>query len=317
MLKKSLFILLTGCAFWAVLLGIKSNPLAGEQPKVAVVLKDLDTQYWEILKAGAEEGFQDFRMDGKVVGFPYGSEEEAQADLLKSILKERPDALVISPVESPAVMSILKKFTESEIPVLLVDTDIPWENKMSYIGTNNFDLGEKAGALLASQLQPGDEVALIAGDLNSPISDDRIKGAKHGLKAAGIKIAAETSSLPNEALPVRQAMTTILQHHPHIEGVFATTDIMALSALEVMKEHGRKMPVIGADGIIEMVRSIEKGTLTDTVAQNPYDMGYISVEAASKVVKGQEVEKNIDTGVDIITKDNAKLKLAFLEKLLW
>ncbi|HWO96149.1 MAG TPA: sugar ABC transporter substrate-binding protein [Bacillus sp. (in: firmicutes)] len=316
MLKKSLLVLLIIFAFSAILLGFISKPFADEKPKVVVVLKELNTQYWQIIKAGAEEGFRDFGIDGKVVGISSHSEKDAQAYMLKNILKEHPDVLVVSPVESPAVMSILEKFVENKIPVLLLDTDIPLESKTSYIGTDNFDLGKKAGALLASQLQPGDEVALITGNLSSPISAERIKGAKLSLEAAGIKIAAEKTSLPNEPSPVRKAMTTILQRHPDIKGVFATTDIMALSALEVIRKHGDKMPVIGADGIIEIVKSIEKGTLADTVAQNPYDMGYISVEAVSKMMKGKEVEKKIDTGVDIITKDNAKLRLDFLRKLL-
>ena len=45
-------------------------------------------------------------------------------------------------------------------------------------------------------------------------------------------------------------------------------------------------------------------------------MGYISIETALKVIKGEDVKRNIDTGVDIISKDNAKLKLDFLRELL-
>ena len=86
-------------------------------------------------------------------------------------------------------------------------------------------------------------------------------------------------------MPVRKAMTMILQQHPDVKGVFATTDIMALSALDVIKEQGYNMPVIGADGIIKMVESIAEGSLTGTVAQNPYDMGYISAETALRVIK--------------------------------
>ena len=38
-----------------------------EKPKVVVVLKNLDLQYWEIIKAGAEKGFEDFGIEGKVI----------------------------------------------------------------------------------------------------------------------------------------------------------------------------------------------------------------------------------------------------------
>ncbi|GAA3327047.1 hypothetical protein GCM10020331_065450 [Ectobacillus funiculus] len=86
-------------------------------------------------------------------------------------------------------------------------------------------------------------------------------------------------------------MTRILQQYPNIKGVFAINDVMALNALEVIKKHGNKVPVVGTDGIIKMVESIEDGTIPSTVTQNPYDMGYISVETAWKVIKGERVRK--------------------------
>jgi ribose transport system substrate-binding protein len=268
------------------------------------------------VKAGAEQGFREFDIDGKVVAPGFKSKKDVQEHVLQNVLQEHPDVLVVSPLQSPEVLSTLKKFAEHHIPVLLVDTDIPLEHKTSYIGTDNFELGRKAGELLASELQPGDEVALIAGYLISPVSSERINGAIFSLEAAGIKIAAKKVDVPNEPVPVRKAMATMLQNHPDVKGIFATTDIMALSAVEVVKKQGLTIPVIGADGIIEMTELISDGTLTGTVAQNPYDMGYISVEASFKVIKGERFRKHIDTGVDLITKDNAEQKLGFLKELL-
>ncbi|MFP3125798.1 sugar ABC transporter substrate-binding protein [Ectobacillus funiculus] len=317
-MKTKWIILLISLAFVATVLGCIVKFLrTDDRPKVVIVLKDLDTQYWKIIKAGAEKGFRDFDIDGKVVAPPYGSEEDVQGYMLEKVLKEHPDVLVISPFESAVVMSKLKQAVENKIPVLLVSTDAPLEHKTAYIGTDNFELGRKAGELLASGLKPGDEVALItARNFGGEVLDARIKGAMFSLEGAGIKIVTEKAGLPNKPELVRKAMTMILQEHPDVKGVFATTDIMALSALEVVKEHAYKMPVIGADGIIQMVESIEDGTLTGTVAQNPYDMGYISAETALKIIKGEGVRKTIDTGVDIITKDNANQKLDLLQEWL-
>ncbi|MFP3123749.1 sugar ABC transporter substrate-binding protein [Ectobacillus funiculus] len=287
-----------------------------DKPKVVAVLKTLDTQYWKIIKAGAEKGFHDFGIDGKVITTHDGLAEE-QNDILESILKERPDVLIVSPISSSNI-PILKEFHENNIPVLLVDTNDSWENKAAYIGTDNFELGRKAGELLASQLQPGDEVAfpLFDGFLTNLVFSERIKGAKFSLEDAGVKIVTETVRLPDDLSAVKKAMTNILQNHPDVKGVFAVNDIIALSVLEVTKEHGYKIPVTGADGTTKMMDLIEDKTLTGIVAQNPYDMGYISVETAVKVIKGENVSKNIDTGIDIITKDNAKQKLDFLKQLL-
>lgn len=317
MLKKKLLFLFMVIVFSITLLGSISKLFGDEKPKVVVVLQNLDSEYWNVVKAGAEKGFQDFNIDGKVVAPGNKSKRDVLEFTLKSILKEKPDVLVVSPNTSPAVMSVLKKVVEHKIPVLLVDTDIPLEHKTSYIGTNNLELGRIAGALLASELQPGDKVAfpLGADEVIHPVLGERIKGAKSSLEAAGIKIVEEHVKPSNDSSPTKKAMTTILRKHPDVKGVFTTMDRNALPALEVIQDYGLKMPMTGADGFIKMLKLIEDGTLTSTITQNPYDMGYLSVETALKVINGEEVDKNIDTGVDIITTDNAKLRLDFLNEM--
>lgn len=317
MYKKFIFSLIIIAASIAIITFIP-RIYAEDKPKVVVVLRDIDTQYWQIIKVGAQKGFQDFGMDGKILASTSLSKKGNQQEkLLEKVLKEEsPDILIVAPDDTPEVKSSLQKFVDRKIPVLFLDTDVRFNNNISFIGTNNFDLGRKAGALLASQLQPGDEVAILGDELTGPVSGERIKGAKYSLEAAGIEIAAVKLRLANDPARVRKAMTDILKKHSDIKGVFAITDIVALSALEIIEKHEQSIPVIGADGIMEMTKLINNETLSATVAQNPYDIGYIGVQTAMKVVEGDKVEEEIDTGVDIIIKDNAKQKLDFLQGLL-
>ena len=315
MLKKKWIVLLVISVFLTTVAGAIAKFLRKDnRPRVDVVLQDINIQYWNIVRVGAEKGFRELNINGKVVIPGKKSKKDELAYTLESILKEPPDVLVVAPNGSPAVMSILKKFVKNKIPVILIDADIPLEHKTAYIGTDNFELGKEAGELLASKLQPGDEVALpfFAEDLTHPTLSERIKGALLSLEAAGIKVVNEQ----DQSSSIKKIITTILQKHPDIKGVYATTDLRAIETLEVIKEHGLTTPVVGSDGINEMLELIKDGMLTDTVAQNPYDIGYISVETASKVIKGEYVNENIDTGLDIISKDNAKLRFDFLRQLL-
>jgi ribose transport system substrate-binding protein len=314
MKKRWIFIICT-IVFSALLIGVISIAFANEKPKVVVVLKDLNSQYWEIVKAGAEKGFLDFEVEGEVVAPIHGSGEEQQELLLK-LLKETPDVLVVSPTYAPMIIPVLEEFVHESIPVLLLDTDDPWEGKKAYVGTDNNELGRKAGALLASQLQPGDKVAIIGGDLDIPVSGGRMKGAKLSLEAVQINVAIEKVNISNESEAIIAAMEDTLKEHPDIKGVMATNDTIALQVIKVLERHGLSIPVTGADGIIEMIELIEEGVIPGTVAQNPFDMGYLSVEAALKVSRGETVEENIDSGVDIIIKGNAKERLTFLKNLL-
>jgi ribose transport system substrate-binding protein len=45
-------------------------------------------------------------------------------------------------------------------------------------------------------------------------------------------------------------------------------------------------------------------------------MGYLSIETAKKVLNGENVEKHIDSGIDIIIKGNVKERLEFQKRIV-
>jgi ribose transport system substrate-binding protein len=75
-LKYRKLVILVGAAIAVFLISFISKSFAEERPKVVLVLKSIDSQYWEIIKAGAEKAFSDFGIDGKVIAPLDGSIEE-------------------------------------------------------------------------------------------------------------------------------------------------------------------------------------------------------------------------------------------------
>ena len=312
MLKKVKVILVVSAVISVMVLGFISVTLADKKPTVVVVLKEGDSQYWRIMRAGMEKGFKDFDIDGKVM-VPSESTTQGQADLLMKTYKEKPDVIITAPIGS-SVSPTLESFTD--VPILLVNNDIPMKNKTAYIGTNNLELGKKAGAFLASQLQPGNKIAILGGELSNSVFRERIEGAKISLQNAGIKIAYLKSGISNDAKTIQSVIKKLIRDQPDIKGVVTTHDTIALPVIKELKEQGLLIPVIGPDGLTEMVELIADETIPGTVGQNPYDMGYLSVETAMKVIKGENVEKFVDSGVDIIIKENAQQRLNFYEKIM-
>ena len=312
MWKKKKISLVIGIVISVVVLGFISVTIAVKKPTVVVVIKKDDSQYWEIMKAGMEKGFKDFDIDGKVI-VPNDATTKKQAELLIKAYKEKPDVIIAAPINS-SVSPTLETFTN--VPILLVDTDLPIKNKTAYIGTNNLDLGKKAGAFLASQLQPGNKIAIIGGDLSFPVFKERIDGATNSLRNAGINIASIKSGISDDPQTIRHLIIQLMRDQPDIKGIVTTHDTIAISVIKELEKQGLFIPVIGPDGLTDMVKFISDGTVPGTMAQNPYDMGYLSVETAMKVAKGQNVDKFVDSGVDIIIKENAHDRLDFYEKIV-
>ncbi|WP_160723673.1 sugar ABC transporter substrate-binding protein [Bacillus sp. USDA818B3_A] len=313
-MKKKRLILLVSVVLICGFIDYFYEVFAAEKPTVAVVLKESESEYWKIMASGFEKGFKNFGVNGKIYA-PDGNDGNQYA-ILQKVLKDKPDVLIYSPNNPQASIPILKEFKKKHIPVLLVDTDVKWSGQTSFIGTDNPILGEKAGELLSSMLQPGDKAALIGWVSNDTISKDRVQGAKEALHKVGIETVGDdipAGTYNDSAIPV---IAKVLKNHPDIKGVFASNDSIALEVIEYLKGKGLNIPVVGADGIIDMLKYIQNGTSRGSVAQNPYDMGYVSVENAVKTLKGQSVEKKINSDVDIITTDNAKSKIDFIHELL-
>ncbi|MDQ0856579.1 sugar ABC transporter substrate-binding protein [Bacillus sp. V2I10] len=305
---------LTGCGKEAASPASGSSDGSGEQPKVAVVLQSLTSEYWNFVQAGAEQAFEDYNVDGTILGPSSESQVMEQVNMMQDALNRNPGALVVSATQPDTAASTFEQYKQKNIPVLLINQDVDWADKVTFIGTDNETAGEKGGELLASKLKKGDEVALIGGALGNKVHDDRLAGAKKALEAAGMKVIAQQPADSDKA----KAMTVaenILQSHKGVKGMFVSSDDMAMGALRGVQASGSKIPVVGLDGTIESVESVKAGELAGTVAQNPYDMGYNGVENAVKAIKGENVEKRIDTGADVITKENAEEKLKFLKEI--
>lgn len=66
-------------------------------------------------------------------------------------------------------------------------------------------------------------------------------------------------------------MENIIQATPNFDAVFAHNDEMALGAVKALK--GKKAIIVGFDGNADAIKSVQKGEMTATVAQQPDLMG--------------------------------------------
>lgn len=286
----------------------------GGDESVAVVLKTLSSPYWKYVEAGAKAAGKDLGTDVTIVGPASESQIMEQVNMIEDSLNQGIGALVVSPSQPDTVVPVLEQAKQSDIPVLLIDTDADFSDKASFIGTDNLTAGKEGGKLLASMLKKGDKVALIAGALGNTAMDQRIKGAKEALEEAGMVIAAEQPA-DSDKTKANTVMENILQKNGDIKGVFSANDDMAIGALRATESKGLNIPIIGTDGTSEAIQSIIDGKLAGTIAQNPYEMGYQGVENAVKTIKGEKIDARIDSGIDVITKENAQEKLDFLESI--
>jgi ribose transport system substrate-binding protein len=98
----------------------------------------------------------------------------------------------------------------------------------------------------------------------------------------------------------------IIQAHPNLKGIFGANEgsaIGVLNAVTELKKDG-KIIVIGYDSGKQQIDAVRSGKMAGSITQDPIGIGYWSVKAAVMAVKGEKVEKNIDTGFHWYDKTN-------------
>ena len=304
----------------AAALVIGSAPLfAADKPvKIGVVLKTLSSEYWKTVAQGAKDAAKASKVKVEliVLGPPAENLIEQQINMLQDVLSQNPDALIFSPSQPATAGSVLAKFKDKKIPVLLVDTGMPegFTDYLTFIGTDNYSAGKKGGEALAALVTQGDKVALLDGTPGNSAMNDRIKGANDVLLAKGVLVAANQPAYSDRE-KAYTVMQNILQANPDIKGVFAASDEQALGALRALQQSKKDAPVIGVDGNPDNLKSILSGGQTGTVAQGNYDMGRLAVEKALEAIDGKPVQKRIDSGATLITKANAQELLDFQKRI--
>lgn len=289
------------------------NSGGDETIKVGVVLKTLSSEYWSYVGAGVEAAAEDLGVEVQLLGPASETAYDEQNNMLETMLADDAmDAIVIAPLQPDSVVSVLGG---TEKPILFVDTDAPFENKVSYIGTGNEEAARTGGEAAAEIAGEGAEAAWIGGVQGNTTSDQREAGFIAGLEAGGVTVVAKQYA---EGLADKAASTmeNILTSNPNLTVVVTNNDEMAAGAARAADAAGRELVIFGFDGIQAGVQNVIDGTVTGTVAQDPYGMGYKSVEAAVAAIKGETVEEFIDTGSRIITSENAEDYLATLREQL-
>jgi len=250
---------------------------------------------WDADEAGAEVVYA----QGKS-----GTDDEGEIAAIESFITQQVDAIAITPT-SPNVADALQKAVDAGIAVVLIDNDIPdWDGKTAVVATDNFAGGQLAGTWLKDNLPAGAKLAVLQGVLGNPSLDDRVNGMLDTLGDAATVVA--TTPTDCDQTKGLDAGQDILTANPDLTAIYAACGPPLLGALEAIKSAGRDgLITVGFDAGPDEVAAIIAGTETASVAQFPAKMGSLGVQAAFDAASGKTVDKLIDTGTEIVTKDNA------------
>lgn len=208
--------------------------------------------------------------DLKLVIYDGQADAAKQISQIENAIRQRPDLLVVAPLQRDALTKVMGEAMKAGIPTLCLERDIVEPNYTSWIRCDNFKIGRLAGQWMVDHLTKKHGEA--RGNLVELRGMQGVEGAinRHAGAMSVLtnhpKIKVVHDATANWFQPqAMDRMTEALNAHPTgIDVVYGHNDPMAYGAYLAAREKGREkeMTFVGVDGLAnEGAKYVQEGVL--------------------------------------------------------
>jgi len=276
------------------------------KPKILVSPKGLVHSFWLTVKAGADSAGKELNADIIWKGPAQETDIAGQIAILEDYINKKVDAIVMAACDSKALIPTVQKAVDAKIPVITIDSGVDSDLPLTFVATDNITAARKGAQTLAELISKKGEVACIPFVPGAATSTMREQGFTDEIKKyPDIQLVAVQYSQSDVATGM--AVTEdILTAHSNLAGIFAANEAGTIGVVQALKSKGMvgKVKVVGFDAAANEVEALKDGVVDALIVQDPFKMGYLGVKAAVDAMHGKPVEKRVDTGVYVVTKEN-------------
>lgn len=280
---------------------------------IAVIPKGTTHEFWKSIHAGAVKASRELQVEIIWKGPLREDDREAQISVMEDFVSRGVTGIVLAPLDDIALRGPVANAASSGIPVVIIDSDLKSPDYVSFAATDNYLGGKIGGQELIRLLNGKGRVIMLRCLEGSASTTNREQGWLDAMATApGITVVSsnqyggatvETAYRASENLlaPLKDASGNLT-----IDGIFTPNESTTFGMLRALQDggHAGRVRFVGFDSSTKLVEALRNKQLNALVLQNPFAMGYTGVKTVVAHLRGEKVEKRIDTGVTLVTPDN-------------
>lgn len=288
---------------------------AADKITIAVVPMGTTHQYWKQVHQGAQQAEAELNAAGTPVEIIWKGplredDRDQQVQVVENFMTRRVSGIVLAPLDTRALARPVEQAVAAGIPVVIVDSPLKSEAPVSTIATDNY-VGGKLAALRLGELLNGEgNVILLRVQVGSASCEAREAGFLDTIakEFPGIKVISSNQhggATRNTALAASQNL--LIRYGQEVDGIFTPNESTAAGMILALSNAGLgrgKVKHVGFANSQVFVDAIKANELQGLVLQDPVKMGYLGVKTIVATLKGEPVEKFVDTGVVVATAEN-------------
>ncbi|HUV67305.1 MAG TPA: substrate-binding domain-containing protein [Sedimentisphaerales bacterium] len=297
----------------------KTEQNSAKKYQIAVIPKGTTHVFWKSIHAGALKAEQELKaagLDVEVIwkGPLKEDDRESQIRVVEDFVTRGVNGIVLAPLDDAALRMPVKDAVSNGIPVVIIDSDLKSEDYVSFVATDNYLGGRKGGQRLAEILGGKGKVIMLRYQEGSASTMNREQGFLDVLKEkypnievvsanqyGGATTESAYQASENLLAPLRTADGGL-----KIDGIFCPNESTAFAMLRALQDSGLagKVKYVGFDSSDRLVQGLRNGQIHGLVLQDPINMGYLGVKTIVAHLRGEDVQKRIDTGSEVATPEN-------------
>lgn len=298
-------------------------PAQNERPRLTLawVSKNLGNPVFDLGYQGAQQKVAELNAAGPyevelLAAGPVAADAVEQARVLDDLTARRVDGIAVSCNDPTACIDPINRAVAAGIPVMTWDSDSPESQRFTYLAIDNYAAGRIAAGLLAEAIGGAGKVAVLTGVPGGLNLDERMRGFAEALvDYPQIEVVATVYSNEDISRGV-QGVEEVMQAHPDLRGWFFAgmwplfADRGSMPLWEQASRNG-DVKTVSFDTLPLELELLRDGYLSALVGQKYWGWGYDSIQIVyDRVVEQKEFSPFIDTGVDIVTRNNVDAMLA-------
>lgn len=283
---------------------------ADKRPTIAVIPKGTTHVFWKSVERGALEAGEELDVEIIWKGPLKENDRAQQIQVVQQFISQGVDGIALAPLDSRALIAPVQAATAQGIPVVVLDSGLDAEagkDFISFVATNNEQGGRLGGEHLAQLLGGQGSVVLLRYMVGSASTTNREQGFLDAIgQHPGIKVLMENRYAGATAGEAKTQALNLLDQIRAADGIFCPNESSTVGMLLALQHEGLagKVRFVGFDASPPLVKALTAGEMDALVVQNPRKMGHTAVKTLVQYLNGEPVERVIDTGVVVVTRDN-------------
>jgi len=280
---------------------------------IAVIPKGTTHTFWQSIRAGAERAGSETGATIIWRGPLREDDRDAQVSEVEGFVSRGVSGIVLAPLDEAALMQPVAEAKQKNIPVLIFDSGLKGSDYISFVATDNLKGGRMGGERIIQSLGGKGKVILLRYAEGHDSTGKREQGFLDAMKGApGIEVVSSNQYGGADVEGAYKKAEALLTSYKKpdgslgIDGIFTPNESVSFAMLRVLQDNGwaGKVKFVGFDASPNLIAGLRSGAIDGLVVQDPVQMGYTAVKTMVAHLKNQPIEKWVDTGVHVATKDN-------------